>query len=152
MHAIDVANVTNPVEVATFETTPGGNTIWGMAVKRDTVFIASAWSGIWVLKNDLATSVRENSSDQPTQYTLLQNYPNPFNPSTTIIYEIPNRTYVTLEIYDVLGRKIATLVDGIQEAGRYKAIWDVRTMSSGVYFYRLTAGQQIFAKKMVIIR
>jgi hypothetical protein len=152
VYAIDVSNIGNPVLVGTFAIPTTQGTIWGMVAMHDTVFLAAGWSGVWVVKNDIATSVKENSKNHPTEFELMQNYPNPFNPSTTITYEIPKRTHVTLEIYDVLGRRIATLVNQMQDEGKYKTIWDANKISSGVYFYRLTAGQQVFVKKMVIIR
>jgi hypothetical protein len=78
----------------------------------------------------------------PTEYALLQNYPNPFNPSTTIRYDLPSTAYVKITIYDVLGRVVATLVDGIQAANRYTVEWNATDVSSGVYFYRMEARNQ----------
>ena len=78
----------------------------------------------------------------PNDYALLQNYPNPFNPSTTIAYEIPKASYVKLVIYDVLGRVVSNLVDGVQAANRYQIEWNPSHLSSGVYFYRIEARSQ----------
>lgn len=78
-----------------------------------------------------------------TRYQLAQNYPNPFNPATTISYQLPVASDVQLEIFDILGKKVATLVSGRQEAGRYTYTWNASTVSSGVYFYRLQARNAI---------
>ena len=77
--------------------------------------------------------------DVPKTYALYQNYPNPFNPSTAISYELSAASRVTLKVYDVLGREVATLVDGQQNAGVYKVSFNASRYASGVYFYRLAA-------------
>ncbi len=96
---------------------------------------------------------------QPLMYKLEQNYPNPFNPITTIKYKIPELSFVTLKIYDVLGSEVATLVNEEKPAGRYEIVFDAANLSSGVYFYRLQAvptgrqaGSFVETKKMVLLR
>ncbi|HEY5615726.1 MAG TPA: T9SS type A sorting domain-containing protein [Bacteroidota bacterium] len=93
----------------------------------------------------------------PTSFSLKQNYPNPFNPSTTIKYDLPERTHVKLHIYDMLGRVVATLIDQEQSAGSYETRWDGTNlsglpMSSGVYFYRLESGNFQEIKRMVLMK
>ncbi|HEY9167087.1 MAG TPA: PQQ-binding-like beta-propeller repeat protein [Candidatus Kryptonia bacterium] len=88
----------------------------------------------------------------PTSFALYANYPNPFNPWTTIKYDIPKQSHVLLEIYDVLGRRVETLVDEIRPQGEFKAILRTEKLSSGVYFYRLQAGNFTQVKKMVLIK
>ena len=88
------------------------------------------------------TNVEDNLTVIPKEYALMQNYPNPFNPSTTIQYDVPKSAFVSLKIYDVLGRLVTTLVDGIQPAARYKVLWNASSLSSGVYFYRVSARSQ----------
>lgn len=83
--------------------------------------------------------ITEDHSSLPLSYTLSQNYPNPFNPVTTIMYELPGLSKVVLEVYDVLGREIITLVQAQQQAGKYTVPFDGSHLASGVYFYRLTA-------------
>jgi phosphatidylserine/phosphatidylglycerophosphate/cardiolipin synthase-like enzyme len=100
----------------------------------------------------LVTAVEDKPVQIPVSYKLLQNYPNPFNPSTTIEYFIPKQSRVELRIFDVLGREVAVLVDEIQEPGKYRAVYDGRKFSSGVYFYRVKAGSFSDVKKMILLR
>ncbi|MCP4580458.1 MAG: T9SS type A sorting domain-containing protein [candidate division Zixibacteria bacterium] len=86
------------------------------------------------------------------RYTLAQNYPNPFNASTTIKYELPNQARVTIDIYDILGRKVTTLIDRQQQAGYHQAIWQADDFSSGMYFYKIQAGDYIESKKMLLLK
>lgn len=86
----------------------------------------------------------------PNTFELNQNYPNPFNPSTTIEYTIPENSRVSLKIYDILGKEVATLVDKEQNSGTYIVIWDAKSFSSGIYFYRITAGSNSDTKRMVL--
>lgn len=83
-------------------------------------------------------------------FSLKQNYPNPFNPSTTIEYTAPVNTHVTLKIYDILGKEITTLVDKYQNSGSYIVIWNASNLSSGVYFYKLVAGNNVETKRMLL--
>jgi Peptidase M30. len=88
----------------------------------------------------------------PQQYKLEQNYPNPFNPSTTIKFQMPSKGFVKLKIYDMIGREVATLVDGFQEAGTHDVKFDASNLPSGVYFYRITTGTYAATKKLVLIK
>jgi hypothetical protein len=83
---------------------------------------------------------------------LKQNYPNPFNPSTLISYYLPNQSHVTLKVHDVLGREVATLVDGMEEPGLKTVTFDASKLSNGVYYYRLQAGNYVETKKLVLLR
>ncbi|MCL4538210.1 MAG: T9SS type A sorting domain-containing protein [Bacteroidetes bacterium] len=110
------------------------------------------------LKTDIETNpynslvgVREISHTALT-FHLSQNYPNPFNPTTTINYSVPNNSFVTLKVYNVLGQEVATLFAGNQKAGTYEATFEGRSLASGVYFYRLTAGSYSNVKKMVLLK
>ena len=85
-------------------------------------------------------------------FKLSQNYPNPFNPTTTIQYEIPNSGMVTLKVYDILGREVSTLVSQYENSGSYNVNFNAINLASGVYFYRLQAGNFIQTKKMVLLK
>ncbi len=90
-------------------------------------------------------------SDLPTRFALGQNYPNPFNPSTTILYELPKAGHVTLVIYNMLGQVVNRMVDAQQAAGSFKVKWDASNVASGIYFYRLQAGEFVDTKKMLLL-
>lgn len=93
------------------------------------------------------------SSDKViSTYTLKQNYPNPFNPTTTISYELPSAEFVTLEIFDMLGRRITTLVEEKQQAGQHAVLWNATGEASGTYLYRLKTGEFIQTKLMALIK
>jgi len=89
---------------------------------------------------------------QPVVYTLNQNYPNPFNPATRIRYQIPERTKVSLKVYNLIGQQVATLVNEIQEAGSYVALFEANKLASGVYFYKLEAGDFTQTMKMLLMK
>lgn len=88
----------------------------------------------------------------PIQFSLEQNYPNPFNPTTTIKYSIPNQSLITMKLYDVLGREVTTLVNEEKTAGIYKVELNASSLASGVYFYRIKAGDFVQTKKMILLR
>ena len=100
---------------------------------------------------NLPTGIGENSL-QPATFTLNQNYPNPFNPTTTVSYTIPASGFVSIKIFDVTGREVATLANGNEDAGVHTVRLDASTLSSGVYFYRLRAGNVVATRKMVLLR
>ena len=83
---------------------------------------------------------------------LEQNYPNPFNPSTIISYSLPKTSNVSLKVYNVLGELIATLVNIIQLKGMYEIVFDAANLSSGIYFYRLQAGEFTASHKMIFVK
>ena len=92
------------------------------------------------------------SSEVPIEHALSQNYPNPFNPSTTIEYTLPHAGFVMLKVYNVLGEEVSSLVEGEYTAGAFKANWDASRFPSGVYFYRLTAGEYVKTRSMLLIK
>ena len=94
----------------------------------------------------------ESTGEIPSQIGLDQNYPNPFNPSTRIQFALPEATEVSLDVFDVTGRLVTSLVDGRQAAGSYSVTLDATNWTSGVYFYRLTAGEQQVQKRMVLVK
>ena len=93
----------------------------------------------------------------PTSYALHQNYPNPFNPVTTLRYDLPEQGFVTITIYDIMGREVKTLINHTQDAGYRSVIWDAtndygKTVSAGIYLYQIQAGENISTKKMVLLK
>jgi len=96
--------------------------------------------------------IGEDGGNYPKEFALGQNYPNPFNPSTTFKYEIPKESYITLKVYDILGREVTTLVNEQQRAGYYEIDWNAVNNSSGVYFYKIQAGDYVDTKKMILLR
>ena len=88
----------------------------------------------------------------PTEYALQQNYPNPFNPSTTIKYELPKSSMVRLSVYDMLGREVSVLVNEGKNAGSYEVKFSAAGLSSGVYCYRLQAGDFVQTKKLMLLK
>lgn len=98
------------------------------------------------------TGVIKNNNSIPVNYSLSQNYPNPFNPSTTIRFTLPERTQVKLEVYNLIGQKIKELVNDELEAGQYDVTFDGTNLSSGVYLYRIQAGNFISVKKMLLMK
>ncbi|MBD3233171.1 MAG: T9SS type A sorting domain-containing protein [candidate division Zixibacteria bacterium] len=88
----------------------------------------------------------------PTEYTLVGAYPNPFNVTTTITFEIPVAGVVNLEVYNLMGQKVATLYSGHADAGRHSVIWNAADQASGVYFYKLSAGEKVFTQRVTLLK
>jgi len=104
-----------------------------------------------VLGGGPTVGVGENATT-PSAFVLSQNYPNPFNPTTQIAYAVPTASAVRLEVFDVLGRKVATLVDETKQAGEYTVSFDASRLGSGVYMYRMTTPKTSLTKKMVVMK
>jgi uncharacterized lipoprotein YddW (UPF0748 family) len=108
------------------------------------------------LSPDVIVSVEEDeikiTQNVPSKFMLEQNYPNPFNPTTSIEYSVPSSEYVSLKVYDVLGNEVASLVNENKTAGNYRVDFNASTLSSGVYFYKITAGNYTETKKMMLIK
>jgi hypothetical protein len=98
------------------------------------------------------TGVNDEPTEQPEEFALLQNYPNPFNPKTVISSQLPTTSNVNLIVFDVLGRGVAVLVNERRAAGYYQDIFDASGLASGVYFYRLVAGQFVQTRKMILTK
>ncbi len=98
------------------------------------------------------TDIEGDNTSLPTEFVLFQNYPNPFNPSTVISYQLPVASHISLKLYDVLGKEIATLVNEEKLPGNYKVDFDASNLASGVYFYRLQAGDFVSTKKLMLIK
>lgn len=124
-----------------------------LAIYGGYVFALTGSNSLWRRSISDITAVEKHSENIPTEFTLSQNYPNPFNPSTVIKYEIKTSEFVTLKVYDVLGREVVTLVNEYQNAGKYRVGFNGGGLSSGIYIYRINAGKELSAsKKMLLIK
>ena len=109
-------------------------------------------SSIWNFTTTGVTGVSQSGNEIPNEFKLYNNYPNPFNPVTKINFDLPKQSYVKLTVYDITGREAETLINGILNAGVLNYDWDASGYSSGVYFYRITAGDFSDIKKMILIK
>jgi hypothetical protein len=101
------------------------------------------------LGDNLTTEENENI---PKRFALRQNYPNPFNPITNIQYDLPRNRFVTIKIYDILGKEVMTVVNEFKEAGRYIISFNASDLASGIYYYKIKAGTFEDIKKMIVIK
>lgn len=106
--------------------------------------------GGYLTPGSLTSAASSEQQRAPAALSLRQNYPNPFNPTTSISFDIPSQSRVTLAVYDLLGREVAHLIDGTLNAGTHIVLFDGSTLASGVYFYRLAAGNVVRTKRMVL--
>jgi hypothetical protein len=100
----------------------------------------------------ISVASKEEGPTLPTAFRLAQNYPNPFNPATTIKYDLPVASHVVLRVYDLLGRDVITLVNGVVDAGYHEVVINTSNLASGVYLYRMEAGSFIETRKMILLR
>lgn len=98
------------------------------------------------------TSVKQVSSEIPIAFALSQNYPNPFNPTTTIEFALPERSFITLKVMNILGQEIQNLVSEVKEPGTYRVQWNACHLPSGVYFYRLETTKFLAVRKMILLK
>jgi hypothetical protein len=119
-----------------------------------TYVVTGAEAGkVFLLKLGSPLSVlRNNRTLEIETFSLMQNYPNPFNPITTIEFDLPKTSEVRLKIFNILGEELATLVSDRLSAGSYSYEWDASNLASGVYLYRLQAGDYVETRKMVLMR
>lgn len=145
---------------------PGVRIVVVSLVSHDLDFAVSNWDptvGNYLFRNTTPVAVAENPL-LPSKMRLEQNYPNPFNPTTTIVFTLPSQStniaegrgrvgsYVTLKVYDLLGREVATLVNEQKTPGRYEVEWNTKEAAGGVYLYRLEAWNYIETRKMILLR
>jgi hypothetical protein len=116
------------------------------------IFVGTETGGVFRAPiSGFATGVNERIA-LPHNFQLSQNYPNPFNPATTISFSLPSKSYVSLKIFDALGREVSVLVSEEMTAGTYSKEWNAHSLPSGVYFYRLSAGSFSETKKLILLR
>jgi len=123
---------------------------------RDTLYAATSYSIYEVTSSSVTEIINVVSVDNEitfaAKYILLQNYPNPFNPVTSIRYSVVSQQFVTLKVYEILGKEVATLVNEEKPAGSYEVQFDGSRLKSGIYFYQLKAGNFVESKKMILLK
>lgn len=121
---------------------------------RNNLWMATDWGILEFNEYGLnsGTTGIENTKEIPVSFALSQNYPNPFNPTTVIKYQIPKESFVTIKVYDILGRELNTLVNEQKSTGSYEVSFNASSLTSGVYFYKITAGSYTSIKKMVLLK
>jgi hypothetical protein len=135
----------------------GGKNYFWKVRSKDGTGNTSYYSGTGQFKVNNSVTAVEDKEVIPTQFELSQNYPNPFNPTTNITYALPQNSYVSIKVYDMLGREVKTLVNTEMLAGNHNVDWNGENnlgfkVSSGTYIYRITAGNFVAVKKMILIK
>lgn len=156
---LDISDPTNPQFAGQYDTYPGSgggtyNGAWGVDpyLPSGNTIISDMATGLYICKfNPPVTSI-EDIKNIPDEFFLEQNFPNPFNPFTKIVYRISDGGFVNLKVYDVLGNEVATLVNEYKPAGRHEINFDASELHSGVYFARLSAGNQSDIIKMSLLK
>lgn len=154
---------------------PGTSTLVGTVMHPDSTFLNTGLTNgikyyFWVKAGDKfcverisdfsapdsvvpgGISISNQQNELPKTFALYQNYPNPFNPVTTIRYDVPKTTVVTIIVYDLLGRELSTLVNEKKEAGSYELIFDASKLASGIYIYKMSAGEFTSVKKLILVK
>jgi hypothetical protein len=132
--------------------------VYALAVSPDgmggaNLFVGTYGRGVWKRPlSEMVTGVEKLQTDLPTHFYLDQNYPNPFNPSTTISFTLPSKSVVSLKVFDLIGREVATIVSEEMSEGNHTEQWNAENYTSGVYFYRLHAETFTETKKLVLLK
>ena len=150
-NTVSVIDVTSNTVVTTINV---GNGPDGIAVDQTTnkVYVTNQNDKTISIIGRSVTSVKQISQLMPDHFALSQNYPNPMNPSTTISFNLPVKSFVSLKVFDMLGREVASIISQELPAGTYARQWNAGKMSSGVYFYRLQAGSFTQTKRLVLLK
>jgi photosystem II stability/assembly factor-like uncharacterized protein len=126
--------------------------VQSMAVSVGGYIFVGTRGGLVYRSSQPTTGIVASGNSTPKDFTLSQNFPNPFNPSTTIQFSLPNAAYTSLKVFNILGEQVASLVSGNLEAGQHFIRWNAAGVTSGVYFYRLQAGDFTETKKLILVR
>jgi hypothetical protein len=127
--------------------------VHALAVSGTNLFAGTRGGGVWRRPlSEMITSVERLSTNLPTHFSLDQNYPNTFNPATTISFSLPSKSFVTLKVFDALGREVSILVAEELPAGMYARQWNAAALPSDVYFYRLQAGLLTETKNLILLK
>ncbi len=130
----------------------GSNSVRSICILNNYMFAGTYTGGVFKRPLSELIGIQPISSEVPSQFSLSQNYPNPFNPSTIIRFNIKDSRLTTLKMFDILGRKITTLVNEKLSPGTYEVEWNASNYSSGVYYYKLVSGDYTDTKKMVLVK
>ncbi len=157
---VDISNPLSPTEVAWYDTYPANNNFnysgcWGVFKFPSGKIIGSDISnGLFVINTTFPTNVTSNTNTIPEKYSLEQNYPNPFNPTTKIGFSIPKASFVTVKLYDMLGREVALLLNETKPAGQHELLVNANkfNLKTGAYFYSLRSNNFVDTKKMILIK
>jgi photosystem II stability/assembly factor-like uncharacterized protein len=140
---------------------PGGvlsyNTKYFWRVRAKNNIGYGPWSSVWNFRTQSLTGIRQYSNSIPNEFKMYNNYPNPFNPETKIKFDIPSAgngrdRSVQLKIYDILGREVAVLINESLQPGKYEINFNAANLASGIYYYRINAGDYVDVKKMVLVK
>jgi len=128
--------------------------VYALAASGTNLFAGTYHGGVWRRPlSEMITAVDDIPGNELLRnFSLEQNYPNPFNPTTTISFILPSKSFVSLKVFDALGRQVASLVNEELPAGRYTQQWDAAGLPSGMYYYRLQTGSYAETKKLVLLR
>ncbi|HSW55129.1 MAG TPA: T9SS type A sorting domain-containing protein [Ignavibacteriaceae bacterium] len=148
LEIINVSNPTDPYLVAYSRNSDA----YGLATTGSLIFKGNIQRGILVYNADFISSIKNETNSLPTQLALFNNYPNPFNPLTIIRYKIPQRSFVSMKVYDVLGNLVTTIVNEEKSAGSYEVEFNGTGLTSGIYLYQLHAGSLVVSKKMILLK
>ena len=130
-----------------------GSWVQSLIVSGNNLIAGTIGGGVWRRRlSEMITSVKQVSTQLPDRFVLYQNYPDPFNPTTTLSFCLPSKLHVSLKIFDLAGREVATIVNEELSSGNHTRQWNAANVSSGVYFYRLQAGSYSEAKKLILLR
>ncbi|MDO8549419.1 MAG: T9SS type A sorting domain-containing protein, partial [Ignavibacteria bacterium] len=137
---------TNALNTAVSNAYPYYN--WIGFTNANSPYQALLWFGVPINPVD----VKEVGGTLPQEFSISQNYPNPFNPTTKINFSVPRNSLVTLKVYDVLGKEVATLVNGEMNSGNYEVDFNAANLASGLYIYKIQAGSFSSSMKMMLLK
>jgi len=145
---IDVSDPLNPAEVGWYTTSRSAE---NLTVDGNIAYVADREDGLYIIQFNEPSSIQMNDHfTTPARMELYQNYPNPFNPSTMIKYNLVKSSHILLKIYNLAGQEVATLVNEFQSAGEHEIAWQPTGLPSGLYFYKIQAGELSEAKKLIL--
>jgi len=149
LRVVDISNPASPTEAGYYD---GAEISRSVAASGVYVYAAERTDGLSIYTNDLITSVDDEVNPTPLNFTLQQNYPNPFNPATKISFTLQHAGLVKLEVYSILGEKVATILSEVRSAGAHTVLFDASRLAGGVYLYRLQAGAFHDVRKMLLMK